>query len=228
VTEPLAYRRPRRHVLTGAPGAGKTVLGEALERRGYPLVPEAATDVIAELQGHGVQEPWEREDFLDRIIALQRLRTDEPPVGDPDVQLFDRSPLCTLALARHLDRKVTPLLASEVARVVDQRVFEPDVFFLRPLGFVVPTAARRISYADSLRFGAVHEEVYREYGFRLVFVEVATVEQRADVVQAHLAGLSGQAVPVSERHADVLSARRPGDRASRRDGGPGATSAEPR
>jgi predicted ATPase len=228
VTDPPLHDRSRRYVLTGAPGAGKTVLGEALQRRGYPLVPEAATDVIAALQSQGLQEPWESDDFLDRIVTLQRRRIDDSRGGDPDVLLFDRSPLCTLALARHLGREVTPILASEVARVVDQRVFEPDVFFLRPLGFVVPTAARRISYADSLRFGAVHEEVYREHGFRLVFVEVATVEQRADVVQAHLDRLAGPAVPVSDRDADGLSARRPGDRASRRDGGPGATSAAPR
>lgn len=37
----------RCYVLTGAPGTGKTVLGHALRQRGYAVVPEAATDVIA-------------------------------------------------------------------------------------------------------------------------------------------------------------------------------------
>jgi predicted ATPase len=38
----------RRFVLTGAPGAGKTALAVALRDRGYVIVAEAATDVIAE------------------------------------------------------------------------------------------------------------------------------------------------------------------------------------
>jgi predicted ATPase len=57
----------RRHVLTGAPGAGKTALANALRERGYPVVAEAATDVIAEEQARGVAQPWEGEDFLESV-----------------------------------------------------------------------------------------------------------------------------------------------------------------
>jgi replication-associated recombination protein RarA len=48
--EPLEERSEmlRRFVLTGAPGAGKTALAVALRDRGYVIVAEAATDVIAE------------------------------------------------------------------------------------------------------------------------------------------------------------------------------------
>jgi len=38
---------PRRYVLTGAPGSGKTALLGALRERGHAVVEEAATDVIA-------------------------------------------------------------------------------------------------------------------------------------------------------------------------------------
>ena len=46
------------YVLTGAPGAGKTVLLEELLRRGFAVVPEAATRVIGRLDRVGVAEPW--------------------------------------------------------------------------------------------------------------------------------------------------------------------------
>lgn len=195
LTDPDGGRAPaqpaiRRFVLTGAPGAGKTALGEALAQRGYPLVAEAATDVIADEQARGVDAAWERAEFLDRIVELQHRRLTGVRPGRHGVALFDRSPLCTLALARHLGREVTPRLAAEVARVLSERLFERDVFFVQPLGYVVRTAARRISYADALHFGRRHEEVYREHGFRLVVVEVGTVEQRADFVAAHLDALS--------------------------------------
>ncbi|MGH3822624.1 MAG: AAA family ATPase [Pseudonocardiaceae bacterium] len=176
----------RRYVLTGTPGAGKTVLGHALRQRGYAVVPEAATDVIAGEQARGVDEPWQREDFCDKIVLLQRQRQTEPPAGQIGVQVYDRSPLCTLALARYLARPVTPLLAEEVARVVEERVYEHSVFFVRPLGFVVSTSARRISYPESLRFEAVHEQVYREHGYQLVDVPAGAITERAAAIDTYI------------------------------------------
>ncbi len=43
-----------------------------------------------------------------------------------------------------------------------------------------PTAARRISYEEALAFERVHEESYRRFGFRLVEVPAAGVEERVD------------------------------------------------
>ncbi len=59
-------------MLTGAPGAGKTVLAAELRERGYTVVPEAATDVIAKHQAAGVEEPWLCAGFASEIALLQR------------------------------------------------------------------------------------------------------------------------------------------------------------
>lgn len=173
-------------MLTGAPGTGKTSVLHELRRRGYAAVEEAATDVIARAQARGVDEPWRREDFVDEIVALQRFRTSKPAFSDTKVQFHDRSPLCTLALARYLHLPVTRILAAEVSRVLREQVYEPSVLLVRPLGFVEPTAARRISYADSLVFERVHEEVYRDHGFSLVDLPPGRVSDRADVAEAHV------------------------------------------
>jgi len=174
----------RRYVLTGAPGAGKTVLLHALSSRGWPVVEEAATDVIAALHADGVDQPWTREDFCDRIVALQQQRQQAPVPADAAVQIYDRSPLCTLALAHHLDRLVSTALRAEVHRVLAEQVYEPTVLLIRPLGFIRPTPARRITYADSLTFQAVHEAVYREHGFTLVDVPAGPPAGRADLVES--------------------------------------------
>jgi predicted ATPase len=143
--------------------------------------------VIATLQGQGVDEPWKRNDFCDQIVTLQRQRQVAPVPLGAAVQIFDRSPLCTLALARYLGRPVTPLLAEEVARVVAERVYQPTVFLVRSLGFLEPSAARRITYPDALVFEAAHEAVYREHGYELVDVPAAPIAERVEIVRSVLA-----------------------------------------
>ena len=99
-----------RYVLTGAPGAGKTAILRALELVGHAVVEEAATDVIVHSHALGRPHPEECPGFVEAITALQvsrRLRaTGTGPV------FFDRSPVCTLALARFLRRPVPASLAA--------------------------------------------------------------------------------------------------------------------
>jgi predicted ATPase len=106
------------------------------------------------------------------------------------VQVHDRSPLCTLALARYLRHPVPPVLETEIARIIREHVYEPAVFFVRPIGFVEPTMARRISYQDSLAFESLHEAVYRDHGFEIVDVAAARIVDRAAVVANWIASLS--------------------------------------
>jgi len=80
------------YVLTGAPGAGKTAILRLLEADGYPVVDEAATDVIA--------------------LQSQRQESVRQP---RDTTVFvDRSPACTLALSRYLGFTASRLLGREV------------------------------------------------------------------------------------------------------------------
>jgi predicted ATPase len=177
-----------RYVLTGAPGAGKTVILRALERAGQTVVDEAATDVIALEHALGRAAPEDDPDFLVKITALQRARQlDRAPDRDR-LAFFDRSPVCTLALARFLGRDVPAALADELDRVLTGEIYAPTVFFVRNLGFVTPTAARRIGFADSLAFESVHEEAYRELGFTLVDVPVGPPSARVEMIAA-LVGL---------------------------------------
>jgi predicted ATPase len=174
----------RRYIVTGAPGAGKTTILAALRDRGYAVVDEAATDVIAREQARGREEPWHDAGFLDAITRLQRDRQQRPAATTP--QIFDRSPICTLALAHYSERPVSPILAGEVTRIDAEGIYEPSVFFVRLLGFITPTAARRITLAQSIGFERIHERVYRDHGFELVDVPAGPVEERVELVDRHL------------------------------------------
>lgn len=172
-----------RYILTGAPGAGKTVLLRALERAGHAVVEEAATDVIALAQAEGVAEPWTDPGFVDAIVALQRQR-EARAVGE--VVFFDRSPVCALALARFLGHPVSPRLRAELDRIAAEGTYERRVFLVRGLGFITPTAARRIGLEEALAFEAVHEAAYRALGYELVSVEPEPVTERVQAVLRHL------------------------------------------
>lgn len=53
---------------------------------------------------------------------------------------------------------------------------------VRNQGFVEATAARRISFADSLAFERIHEETYLELGFRLVEVPAGPLGERVALI----------------------------------------------
>jgi predicted ATPase len=169
------------YILTGPPGAGKTAILRKLEIMGYAVVEEAATDVIALSHALG-NEPGHDHEFVDKIVALQRQRQNSVAVGGDTIVFFDRSPACTLALNRYLGLDASPLLTGEVRRVVAERTYESTVFFIRNQGFVEATAARRISFEDSLVFEQIHEQVYRDLGFEVVDVPAGPLAGRIGLI----------------------------------------------
>jgi len=170
------------YVLTGAPGAGKTAILRLLEIRGHAVVEEAATDVIALGQALGQGEPWSEDDFIDKVVALQRKRQNSARAAG-DAVFFDRSPACTLALSRYLGFPVPTLLADEVSRMAREGTYARTVFFVRNQGFIQTTAARQISFEDSLVFEQLHEQVYRDLGYELVYVPAGPLASRVAMIQ---------------------------------------------
>lgn len=178
--------RPPRVILTGAPGAGKTVLLHALEQNGFTVVGEAATDVIALAQAQGVDAPWLQADFIDEILRLQILRADRV-IRLREAVFFDRSPLCTLALARHLGVTPSHAWSRDLDKILAEDVYDRRVIFVGSLGFITPTPARRIGLEEAARFADLHREVYQSRGFELIELPAAPVKARVRWVRDTLA-----------------------------------------
>jgi len=173
----------RGYIITGTPGAGKTAVLRLLEIRGYAVVEEAATAVIALCNALGQDEPWRDPGFIDKIVALQRQRQDAALAVQAAVVFFDRSPVCTLALSRYLGLASSPALASEIGQALARGMYETTVFFIRNQGFVQATAARRISLEESLVFEQLHEQAYHDLGFQLVEVPAGPLTERTALIQ---------------------------------------------
>src|SRR5437763_196470 len=160
----------RRFIVTGAPGAGKTAIIRQLELDGFSVVEEAATDIIALWQAKGIAEPWTRPEFIEAVAGLQHAREQRSASLTDLLQFHDRSVVCTAALADYLQVPRPHNLLQELERLTTQNVFERRVAFLMNLGFVTPTEARRISYEETLHFEQVHERIYRDLGFEIVYI----------------------------------------------------------
>ena len=174
----------RRFIITGAPGAGKTAIIRQLELDGFSVVEEAATDVIAAAHAHGTDEIWRDPSFIDAIAHLQKKRQIRASYQPDEVQFHDRCVVCTAALAVHLGYPFSTFLANELERIQKEAVYESRVFFIRNLGFITPTEARRITFEDALRFEKIHEETYRDLGFELISVERGSLAERVSLIKA--------------------------------------------
>ncbi|MBH1990005.1 MAG: AAA family ATPase [Alphaproteobacteria bacterium] len=168
----------KRYILTGAPGSGKTTLLHALNRKGYDVVEEAATDVIALEQSMRFLTPWTDPLFIHKILNLQMHRTYQAHTPDVSIQFFDRSPLCTYALCIFLGYPIPSELMTEINHIITTNIFQRSVFFIENLGFIEHTDARKISFIDGLRFEQIHRDVYQHFGYTLTLVPNASVDDR--------------------------------------------------
>jgi predicted ATPase len=182
----LEHKSPvKRYILTGTPGSGKTSILRSLEVAGYAVVEEAATDIIALRQAQGIVEPHTHPAFIDDITNLQKHR--EMRIADASgVQFFDRSPICTYALAVFLNFPISTTLAAEMARIEKAQIYQKQVFFIENLGFCEPSAARKITFEDSLEFEKVHEETYRSFGYECIKIAPQDLSARVEQITRYV------------------------------------------
>ena len=176
----------KRYILTGTPGCGKTSIVRALEVAGYLVVEEAATDIIALRNAQGIGEPHTQASFIDDITNLQKQRQLRVAGWESGIQFYDRSPICTYALSRWLDILISKTLADEMERIASGQIYQKQVFFIENLGFCEPSAARKITFEDSLKFEKVHEETYRSFGYECIKVAPLELVARVEKINRHV------------------------------------------
>lgn len=169
-----------RYILTGTPGSGKTSIIRFLKMHGYCTVEEAATDIIYIEQTQGNKEPWVHPGFIDQIIDLQKQRQMTATTGK--IQFYDRSPVCTYALSKYLGYEPSIKLLAEIKRIKRLKIYRKEVFFIENLGFCEPSKARKITFAEALRFEQIHKESYKSFGYKCIKIPPLSITERTKII----------------------------------------------
>jgi predicted ATPase len=75
------------------------------------------------------------------------------------------------------------MLSRELKRVETEAIYQKRVFFVQNFGFITPIEARRISFAETLRFERVHEATYRSFGFELLPIAPGSLLDRTNAIK---------------------------------------------
>ena len=165
-------------ILTGAPGAGKTAILDAVGD-GVRRVGEPAREVLAELRAAGDTKTHDRDWAGFVGLLLERsIRKHEEAAGRDGSVLFDRGVPDCIAYASVLD--VDPDPSVKAARTYR---YNAEVLVLEPWEEIYSTDDERtMSYADTVAFHQAVVDAFERTGYALVTVPKASVEERAAFV----------------------------------------------
>lgn len=175
-----------RVVVTGGPGAGKTVLLDELARRGHPHAPESARAIIRERVARGLPKRPEAGEFayeiLGRDIEQYRAvseRERQEPHGGSGLYFFDRGILDALGMVDGLGL----LSARERDRHLTEFPYYRQVFLLPPWEAIYQVDSERDqTFAESVRVHDSLRQWYLRCGYEIVSVPPGPVADRCDLV----------------------------------------------
>ena len=169
----------RLHILTGAPGSGKTAILEGLGD-GVHTVREPAREVIAEQRAVGGAGTSEQDPAMFVALLLERsiVKYRDAARSAAPLVLFDRGVPDCVAYAAVLGVDPTGSLAA--AR---QYRYHPQVMILEPWEQIYATDAERtMSFEQTIPFHEALVDAYQGVGYRLVSVPTGSVADRVAFV----------------------------------------------
>ncbi len=170
----------RLFVLTGGPGSGKTTLIDALAARGHACSTEAGRSVIQDqVKTGGRALPWaDRQLFAEQMLAHE-LESYRLAQQQPGVVFFDRG---IPDVAGYLRLSGLPV-SDDVAKAAREFRYNACVFIAPPWREIFrQDTERKQDFAEAVRTYDMMAAIYADYGYELLELPKASVEERADFV----------------------------------------------
>lgn len=169
-------------VITGGPGSGKTTLIEALASLGFTTSPEAGRSIIQHQQEIGGQAlPWHDAALFAELMLAWELRSHAAAAVGSGPVFFDRGIPDTIGFLK-LNDLVVPTHMLEAAML---HRYQRCVFIAPPWPEIfIQDAERRQTLAEAERTYAAMVETYSSFGYKLVQLPLAPVEERIRFILA--------------------------------------------
>ena len=176
--------RDNFYILSGGPGAGKTMVLEALRARGFQCVEETGRKIIKEQKaiGGNIHHNGDRAAYRDMILS--RGIEDFNRVGERDAPVFfDRGIPELTGYSRFVGTDTPPHVEEAVARYR----YNSAVFLFPPWQEIYANdAERKQDLQEAVETCAAAADAYKRTGYRIVDVPKAGVDERAQFILANL------------------------------------------
>lgn len=168
----------RRVVLTGGPGAGKTVLLNELARRGYPVAGEAAREIIRRRNRQGLSPRPGPLEFASEILRSDLRQYSAPETQEARLVFFDRGIPDALAMLDRLDQ----LSTRERQHYLTNYPYHA-VFILPPWREIYRLDPERDqTYSEAVEVHDRLQSWYAHCGYEPIAVPPASAEERCHFV----------------------------------------------
>ncbi|WP_338085937.1 ATP-binding protein [Haematobacter missouriensis] len=177
---------PRRIVITGGPGSGKTSLVMALAAEGLTIMPEAGRALIRAGRAiDGPALPWRDPALFAETMLAWEIRSHAAADDLSGPVIFDRGVPDVAGYLRTIGRSVP----SHVQRAMERFRYD-DPVFLAPYWPEIfgPDRERRQDAAEARATAEAMRHTYTEAGYRLVELPRASIAERAAFVHRVLGG----------------------------------------
>ncbi len=164
---------PKMYALTGGPSSGKTSIIDALEKRGEPVVREAATDWITSQIRAGVSQPWKEKSFTWDILQLQ-LEREKSCASENNRTFIDRGVFDVYAFAMRQRLAGTETLAqiNKALNPIDLNQRYKAIFFVLPHSENFSSLQTEIRQSNTQEAAKLEVAAYALYCRHGHFIEV--------------------------------------------------------
>ena len=163
--------------VSGAPGAGKTTVLDALEARGYAVVGESARAIIKERKSQGLSPRPEPLAFAEEIVArdIEKYKNADPG----RVTFFDRSIVDALGMLK----ATGGLLEPQLETYLHDFPYNTNAFvFDAWQAIYAQDAERDQSFAEAQAVAASVRRWYAMCGFKVIDVPFVAVDDRVEFI----------------------------------------------
>lgn len=173
----------QKHIITGAPGTGKTSIINELEKRGFNCIHEKSREIISEQMAKGGNIlHWKNQIAFENKIANMRFKQ-YINSSKKSICFFDRSPIDCIAYLRQNNLQAT----SEIIQNIKRCNFNMNVFYTPIWEEIYINDNERkenIEQAKDIEEHIIY--TYKSHGYRLIKIPKNPVFDRVNFILSQI------------------------------------------